>query len=153
MSDGSRFPRRRGWSDSGWAWQDAERLRDEFWHFVGDPAQEMIGRVAGPRVDVVQTANEVIVRAEVPGFEPDQVEIRVFEDRIVLRGEVNEQQDVENGKFFRRERRSGSFYRVVPLDAPVLADQATARFRNGVLEVRVPKAEGEGEGFQPRFEE
>ena len=94
-----------------------------------------------PAVEVSQTDSQYVVRAELPGLKPEQVQIEVTEDGLVLSGERTFERDSEKGGVHRTEIRYGRFYRVVPLPAGANVDQAKAKFENGVLEVTLPLAE------------
>jgi HSP20 family protein len=93
-----------------------------------------------PKIDVFQRNNELVVRADLPGVRPDDVAVEITDDSIVLSGS-KEQERVEqddSGAVYRIERAYGSFFREIPLPEGSIADQATATFKDGVLEIRVP---------------
>lgn len=117
---------------------------DRLFDYVRHPAKTVEGigmEVLGPRVDVYQTEREVVVTAEIPGIETkDDVEITVSEDNLLLKGEVKRGGEVRQENFYRTERYYGSFSRAIALPAEIEADQATASYKNGILEVRMPKA-------------
>lgn len=94
-----------------------------------------------PAVEVSQTDSQYVVRAELPGLKPKEVQIEVTEDGLVLSGERTFERDLEKGGVHRTEIRYGRFYRAVPLPEGANVDQAKAKFENGVLEVTVPLAE------------
>jgi HSP20 family protein len=94
-----------------------------------------------PAVEVSQTGSQYVVRAELPGLKPDEVQIEVSEDGLVLSGERTFERDLDKGGVHRTEIRYGRFYRVIPLPDGASVDQAKAKFENGVLEVTVPLAE------------
>jgi HSP20 family protein len=94
-----------------------------------------------PSVDMHETENEYVVRADVPGVEPEDLELLCAEDRLILRGETRREQESRDRGLLRSERRFGRFERVLPLPPGVQQDQIQASFRNGVLELRIPKSE------------
>ena len=94
-----------------------------------------------PAVEVSQADSQYVVRAELPGLKPEEVQIEVTEDGLVLSGERTFERDLEKGGVHRTEIRYGRFYRVIPLPEGANVDQAKARFDNGVLEVTLPLAE------------
>jgi len=128
-------------------WEDLARLREEVTRlferpFFGPPfrlreREEMFE----PLVDVYEADKEVVVKAELPGIDPKDVEVRVFDEAVLIRGETKEEREEERPGYYRRERRQGKFYRQVRLPALVKPDEARATFRHGLLEVRAPKAE------------
>jgi HSP20 family protein len=97
-----------------------------------------------PAVEVSQTDSQYVVRAELPGLKPDDVQIEVTEDGLVLSGERTFERDLDKGGTHRTEIRYGRFYRVIPLPDGANGanvDKAKAKFENGVLEVTFPLAE------------
>jgi HSP20 family protein len=94
-----------------------------------------------PAVEVSQTDSQYVVRAELPGLKPDDVQIEVTEDGLTLSGERTFERDLDKGGIHRTEIRYGRFYRVIPLPDGASVDHAKAKFENGVLEVTVPLAE------------
>ena len=94
-----------------------------------------------PAVEVSQTDSQYMVRAELPGLKPEEVQIEVTEDGLVLSGERTFERDLEKGGVYRTEIRYGRFYRVIPLPDGANVDQAKAKFENGVLEVTIPLTE------------
>jgi HSP20 family protein len=94
-----------------------------------------------PSIDVIDKGNEIVIRADLPGYNPDNVEITVQENSVHIRGEVTEEREVKEGEYQVRERSYGSFARTIPLAAAIKPEEAKATFKNGVLEVILPKAE------------
>lgn len=92
-----------------------------------------------PRIDVFEEGEEVVVKAELPGVNRDDIHVSVEEGSLVLQGERREEKEVKDEKYYRMERSFGSFYRRIPFEAPVPSDTVKASFKDGVLEVRVPK--------------
>ncbi|HET6597658.1 MAG TPA: Hsp20/alpha crystallin family protein [Anaerolineales bacterium] len=92
-------------------------------------------------IDMYQTSDDVVVKAIVPGFRPDQVQINVTGDVLTIRGEAQQEEEKKERAWHIREHRFGSFERSVALPVPVVSDQAGAEFENGVLTITLPKAE------------
>jgi HSP20 family protein len=97
--------------------------------------------VSYPDVDVFEEGNEVVVKAEMPGIKKEEVDIELTEDSITISGEKKKEEKVEKKDYYRVERSCGSFSRTVALPAEVKTGQAKATFKNGVLEMRIPKKE------------
>lgn len=95
----------------------------------------------GVPVDVYETATDVVVKAEVPGVEKENIDVTIQENTLVIKGEVKSESEVNEEGYYRRELRTGSFYRAIPLPVEVNADEMVAKYENGVLTVRAPKAE------------
>ena len=94
-----------------------------------------------PAVDVEETADGYLFRADLPGVDPKNVKITVSGDTLTLRGERKREEKQTNGNLHRFERAHGVFERAFTLGMPVRADQVQASYKDGVLEIRVPKAE------------
>ncbi len=99
------------------------------------------GGWTSPAVDMYQTDDEVVVRAALPGFKADEVQINVTGDVLTLRGEIKHQEEKKERAWHIREHRWGSFERSVALPTDVTADKAVADFENGILTITLPKAE------------
>lgn len=94
-----------------------------------------------PPVDVEETAEGFVFRADLPGMSEKDVKVSLVGDTLTLRGERKRETEKKSGNVHRTERVFGAFERTFTLPAPVRGDQVKASYRNGVLEVRVPKAE------------
>lgn len=92
-------------------------------------------------LDMIQTADEVIVKASVPGIKPDDLNIAVTGDTLTIRGEVKSEEEKKDANYHMREIKYGSFARSVLLPCAVVADKAQAEFENGMLRLVLPKAE------------
>jgi HSP20 family protein len=93
-----------------------------------------------PRVDITQHNDELLIRADLPGLEKDDVKVNVTEDAVTIHGERHRAQEEERDGVYRTERNYGTFYRTIPLPVGTVTDQAKASFKNGVLEIRMPAA-------------
>src|SRR5689334_16590313 len=135
------------WSNS--PFQMMRRMQEEmdrtFGSFFGQPWGGGGGTpgITGwsPSVDVYEDDKEIVVKAEVPGVEPEDLDVTCTEDALVIRGESRREEDREEGGWHRTERRFGRFERQIPLPPGTRPDDAQANFRNGVLELRIPKSE------------
>jgi HSP20 family protein len=94
-----------------------------------------------PAVEVADTTDAVIVKAQVPGIPKDNIQVSVTDDAITLKGEMKEEEKKEEKNYTRREFRYGAFARTMALPAMVQADKATAQLKDGVLEITIPKSE------------
>jgi HSP20 family protein len=93
-------------------------------------------------IDISENENEFIVKASLPGIRPEDVQITVHGDILMIRGEIKAEEEKKGEHYHLRERRFGEFQRTVKLSAPISADKAQAQFENGVLTLKLPKAEG-----------
>jgi HSP20 family protein len=94
-----------------------------------------------PAVDIYEDENAITLKADIPGIDPDTLDIRVEGNRLVLRGERNMEKEVKRENFYRMERSYGSFTRIFALPQNVQADKIDANYKNGVLHVSIPKKE------------
>jgi HSP20 family protein len=94
-----------------------------------------------PAIEVSQREGKFNIQAELPGLEPNDVKVEIENDSIVIQGERKTESEEKTGGVQRTERQYGYFYRSIPLPEGANADQAQAKFRNGILEVSVPVPE------------
>lgn len=100
-----------------------------------------IGEVAAPALDVYQTANEVVVKAALPGLKPEDVSIDITGDTLTIKGESKAEQEIKREDYLYQERRYGTFSRKVVLPSGLEPDKAEATMEDGVLTLTIPKAE------------
>ena len=96
---------------------------------------------SAPAIDMYQTDDEIIVKAALPGFKPDEVQINITGEVLTLKGEVKQQEEKKERAWHMREQRWGTFERSVVLPTDVVSDKAKAEFENGILTITLPKAE------------
>lgn len=94
---------------------------------------------AAPSVDVVDRAKEVMVRAEVPGIDKEDLDVSITDRTLTIKGSSRQEDKQEGEDYFRQEIRSGAFSRSVVLPADVNAARAKATFKDGLLELHLPK--------------
>ncbi|NTU43541.1 MAG: Hsp20/alpha crystallin family protein [Nitrospirales bacterium] len=94
-----------------------------------------------PHVDIFEDGNDVVMKAEIPGMKKDDLDVTLTEDTITISGEKRSEEKVEKKNYHRLERSYGSFSRSFRLPDGVQTDKAKASFKDGVLEIRIPKLE------------
>ena len=94
-----------------------------------------------PAVDVYEEKDDVVIKAEIPGLEKEDISVQVTDSTLMIKGEKKREEEIKEQDYYRCERSFGSFTRAVNLPSEVKADQVKASFKNGVLEVRMPKTE------------
>jgi len=94
-----------------------------------------------PAIDMFQTDDEIVVKAALPGMKSDEVQISITGEVLTLKGEVQQNQEMEEKAWHMREQRFGSFERSIALPTDVVADKAKADFENGILTITLPKAD------------
>jgi HSP20 family protein len=92
-------------------------------------------------LEMYQTANDVVVKAAVPGVKPEEVDISITGDTLTIKGERKEEKEVKEADYFLKEHVYGSYSRTVAIPVPVQADKAEATFENGILTLTLPKKE------------
>ncbi|MFH1085261.1 MAG: Hsp20/alpha crystallin family protein [Chloroflexota bacterium] len=95
-----------------------------------------------PALDMYETPETVVVKADVAGVDPKDLEITVLGDTLRIKGEVKVEKESKHKDYLFRERSYGAFVRVVTLPDNVSSDNATAEFENGTLTLTLPKVEG-----------
>jgi HSP20 family protein len=94
-----------------------------------------------PAMDVYETDKAVVVETPLAGVNPDDVQVSVEKGVLTVQGENKKEHEVDEKNYYRKEIRSGSFFRQIALPAPVLEDKVTAEFEDGILKVSCPKAQ------------
>jgi HSP20 family molecular chaperone IbpA len=95
-----------------------------------------------PTVDIFETDDDIVVTAELPGLEKDQVGVEYKDGILTLRGERKLEREVKEESYHRMERSYGVFHRSFTLPGTVDEEKISARMKNGVLEIHLPKKEG-----------
>ncbi|MBF8284234.1 MAG: molecular chaperone (small heat shock protein) [Anaerolineales bacterium] len=116
-----------------------DRLFDE--SFVRPFGSPMLTRGYGVALDVQTEKDEYVLRANVPGLKPEDLHVEVVDNTVTIRGEIKEESKTEQDNFLLQERRYGQFSRSVTLPTPLDPGKAEATIENGVLVLRLPKAE------------
>lgn len=117
------------------------RTVDRLFDNVGNDRDWMQPATWGLAVDVVENKDDFIVKASVPGMNPDDIEVSYSDDTLTIRGEMKSDNEVKDDQYHLRERRYGSFARSISLPTRIKGDSIEASYENGVLTLRLPKAE------------
>ena len=91
--------------------------------------------------DVYDTKKHVVVKINLPGVNPEEIDIAVSQDSVKISGTTLEEKEVSDDSYFMREIRCGSFERAIKLPVKVEIDQAEASYKNGILKVTLAKRE------------
>jgi HSP20 family protein len=110
---------------------------DDDWLMPVFPRMELIK----PAMDVKETDKEVIAEVEIPGFDPEKVDVSVEDGVLRVKGSMDEKKEEKEKGYWRKEIRSGSFERMVRLPVAVKEDSVEATYEKGVLKIVMPKAE------------
>ena len=114
-------------------------LREAFSPVFG--AGEASTRTWAPPVDIYENGDNLVLKAELPGINPDDVEIRVEDNTLYLKGERKFEKEVKEQNYHRVERSYGTFTRTFSLPNSVDADKVAANYKDGVLTLTMPKKE------------
>lgn len=137
--------RRKGKRDVGSPRNDFERLQNEINRlFDISPFEESMGLFDGtltPAVDVVENKDNLVVTADLPGINKDDIDISITNSVLTIKGEKQDEEETDDKKVYRRESWSGSFQRTVTLPNTVDPDKVKAEMKNGVLNITLPKKE------------
>lgn len=127
-------------------WDEMERAFEDFFprgwmRRRAWPSWGELTRTAesGPRVDVIDRDDEILVRAELPGVEKKDLDVSLTENTVTIKGSKRREEKEEKGDYFRSEIVQGEFLRTVSLPNMVDTDKAEASFKDGVLELKVAK--------------
>jgi HSP20 family protein len=120
--------------------RDMDRLWDSF--FEGGLRRRTEG--AGewlPSLDVSETKNELVVKAEVPGMDPKDIDISLSDGMLTIKGEKKQEKEEKEADYHLVERSYGSFTRSVQLPKEVQSEKINASYKNGILKITLPKSE------------
>ena|SRR5688572_12204246 len=122
---------------------EMDRIFDDFGFGRLRARQPWRGMLSGesmwsPELEVFHLGNELIIRADLPGLSKDDVKVDISDNQVTIEGERQRQHEEEREGVYRSERSYGRFYRTIPLPDGVIADQAKATFKEGVLEITMP---------------
>jgi HSP20 family protein len=112
-------------------------LVDRF--FNDDPSNGKAMKPWAPQVDIEETEKEFLVKADLPGVEPKDVDIQVVDNVLTVRGSKEEKKEEKRKNYHRTERFVGSFYRSIPLPVGVDAEKVAATCANGTVTITIPK--------------
>ncbi len=132
--------------------KELEEMRKDMERFFGDIFEPFPRRrrwwlrptepgVVVPNIDMYDKKDEIVVKAELPGVEKDNVELTISKDSLTIKGETKKEQEIKEEDYYCSERSYGSFLRTIALPVGIDADKAKATFKNGVIEIRLPKIE------------
>lgn len=126
-------------------WRDMTPMRETINSFIDDLFTRMPS-VSGmgewkPSIDLLDRGTDYLIRADLPGYSPENVKINVLENSVQIGGKIEEEKDTTEENFKLKERSFGSFTRSIPLPAQIKPEEASARYKNGVLEITLPKEE------------
>ena len=117
--------------------REMDRLFERVWD--RDLPELVLGEWT-PRLDMSETRDALLIRMELPGISPEDIQVTLEEDLLTVRGEKRSAHEEKDEQFYRRERSYGAFARTVRLPARVEPAKVNASFANGVLTISMPRA-------------
>jgi HSP20 family protein len=129
-------------------WEPFQELRqmqenmNRLWHSFssGEGNGQDVESWAIP-LDVAQQGDNIVVKATVPGVNPEDIDVSIENDVLSIKGHTKEEREHQEGNYLMRERRSGSFYRALRLPDTVDSDKAQPHYEHGVLSITFPRME------------
>lgn len=130
------------------SWHQDLRPSQLFDRFFEDPWRLVTGVSGGgaPAVEVFERDEDIVVRAEVAGVDPKDIDVRLSDASVTIRGERRAEGRAEREGYYHSERRYGAFVRTVSLPAAVETGRARARFQHGLLEIVAPRKADDSRG-------
>ena len=115
---------------------------EDFWNrFFGELPSAEGSWAWSPSDDISETDGSVMVKVDLPGLDPKDIDIDITGDTLTLRGEKKTEEEKKEERYYCRERYYGSFQRSFRLSAGVQSDKVEAKFKNGILTIDIPKSE------------
>ncbi|ADL11751.1 heat shock protein Hsp20 [Acetohalobium arabaticum DSM 5501] len=122
---------------------EIKTLRDQMNKFLDETFHSPEGIELQPSVDIFEEGEEIVAKVNIPGIDPEKVEIMISEDTLIVQGEVTEERQMDEEGYHKLERQTGRFKRTISLPFKVEREAASASAEHGVLEIRMPKSEEE----------
>ena len=136
----------RPFSEIGRWERDMERAFDDFlghrWPVLGErwwPSQAV--GLSIPAVDLYEEKDEIVAKTELPGVAKEDIQVNITDHMLTIKGEKKREEETKEKNFYRSERSYGAFSRSIELPSEIHAEKARASFKNGVLELHLPKTE------------
>jgi HSP20 family protein len=111
------------------------RMMDDFERMFDEPFFGSLMTTRGPAIDVFERGNDLVVRADLPGYKKDDIELEVTGEGVLIQGQRTSDREEKDGGYYRRERTYGSFRRLIPLPEGIDDQSVRAEMKNGVLEI------------------
>jgi HSP20 family protein len=127
--------------------RDFDRMRKEMDHLWNSFFESGLRRRTEggmewiPSLDVSETKNELVVKAEVPGLDPKDIDISLSDGLLTIRGEKKQEKEEKEANYHLVERSYGSFTRSVQLPKEIQSEKISASYKNGILKITLPKSE------------
>ncbi len=123
---------------------DIDRLFD---HLVGFGTEAPFNRrsmtmgMVVPKVDMFERNGSLVLKADIPGVAKEDIDISITKDALTIKGKIRKEKELNEEDCYSLERENGTFMRTLPISHEIETDKATASYKNGVLEIVLPKKE------------
>jgi len=122
--------------------REMDRLFDDFLGLRRGSAEDSgLAWAFAPAVDIYEKGDEIVVKANIPGVNKDDIKVSVVGNTLTIRGEKKQEEEVKEENYYCLERASGAFSRTITLPNDVEGEKTKANYKDGVLELRIPKHE------------
>lgn len=124
--------------------KDMDRLFEEFFSPITRRRRGWLKPEMGvivPNIEMYDRKNEIVVKAELPGVAKEDIDLTITKDSLTLKGEAKKEEEIKEEDYYASEISYGSFTRTIALPVEVDSEKAKASFKNGVLEITLPKRE------------
>ncbi|MBI3455302.1 MAG: Hsp20/alpha crystallin family protein [Candidatus Rokubacteria bacterium] len=118
--------------------KEMDRLFERFWDLDFPELPGALGEWS-PKVDLSETKDTLVVKAEIAGIDPKEIQVSLQDQILTIKGEKKQEKEEKDEHYYRVERSYGAFARTVRLPVPVDGSKVTAAFKNGLLTITLPK--------------
>jgi HSP20 family protein len=119
--------------------EEMDKVFEDFFSTAGFPSLKEEGWM--PAVDVYETKSDIVVTMDVPAINPKDISIAVIKDKLTVKGERKREKELKEEDYYRTERVYGSFQRVVSLPTAVVGAKAKATYKDGIIQITIPKSQ------------
>lgn len=124
--------------------REMNRIFSNFWgrrefEELQEAEEIKIPEMRKPLADIEESDKEVVIKFEIPGVDKRDIQLNITQNKIEVRVERKQEEKIKREGFYRLERSYGGFYRSISLPTEVIPEKAKAKYRDGILEVRIPK--------------
>ncbi len=118
-------------------------LFDDFFDVLETPGRGrrswFEGAMWAPAVDLIDQKDKILAKVELPGVEKKDVKISLVDNNLTIQGEIKKEEETKKEDYYYRERAYGNYARTISLPAEIDKDKIVAKFKNGILEITLPK--------------
>jgi len=120
---------------------DIERWFEEEWPEIWERPRFRVPMLKAPRMDISETDKEVVAEVELPGVDPNNINVEVENNILKVEAKTKKKEEEKKKGYYRKEISAGFYKRVVPLPVEVIGEKAKADYEDGILKISIPKKE------------